>query len=49
MGEWVGLGVKLGFRNFLGAWIIYLIIYLINKGYGIKLNRFGNLFNLIQE
>ena len=49
MGEWVGLGIKVGFKHCLGVWIIYLMIYLINKGFGIKLNRFEDLFNLIEE
>ena len=45
MGEWVGLGVKIGFRDGLGV----KIIYLIKRGWRIKLNKFKDLFNLIEE
>ena len=45
MGEWVGLGVKVGLSGVDNL----LNDYLINKGCGIKLNRFDDLFNLIEE
>ena len=42
---WVGLGVRTGFIDDLRV----RMIYLINKGCEIELNRFGDLFKLIEE